>query len=203
MDDLDERIDALWADYSARIDEAKRRDGKESHALFLRWQEERIGDFPAALLTMERWILLHEADALLTGKPPSVETVLRFLWIVSPNFPPKPRRARWFFWRHRKIDLPIVLGEIFKYLERQLGGMSGGGESKGGSKEWISGIIDLVASEYGWKLSDILTMPLQSVFLLMRRIRCRVGGDPVAFNAEGDRLQAEFIEKANAMRRAN
>lgn len=205
MEEIEERINRLWTEYVPRIEDARRRDGSDRHLHFLDLNEERIGDFPARPLTIEKWIILSECDSLVSGGSATFESVLRFLWIVSPSFSESPLKAKWFFLKNRKIDSEKTIAEIHHFLTRQFlfvpgtkGGKGGG--KKGGSGEWVSSTIDLLASEYGWTIKSIMTMPISQVFLLATRIIARHSDTTPTFNSEADRLRDEFMLKADQMR---
>ena len=205
MEEIDKRINDLWEEYVPRIEEARRKDGSDRHLHFLDLNEERIGDFPARPLTIEKWIILSECDSLVSGGAATVEAVLRFLWIVSPKFSESPFRARLFFFRHRKVNALETIAEIHSYLSRQFhfvpASKKGSGEGKEkGSGEWVSSTIDLLASEYGWTVGNIMRMPISQVFILATRIIARHSEKSPIFNSEVDRLNNEFMLKAEQLR---
>jgi len=202
----EDRVARLWAEYQPRIDEAKAKDGSDRHRLFLGLLEERIGDFPAIILTIERYLLLGEGVFDSTDKDSRVP-VLRFLWIVSPTFKPCPKAAKAFIRKHRDIDPEPYPDLIRDYIERtfHLAPPQKAGRGKDGTAhpaEWISSFVDLIASEYGWTEQDILQTPLPRLFLYLGRIQERTGDGSSSFSTEADRLQDEFMRRANAGRSA-
>ena len=211
MADVETRVQQLWAEYAPRIAEAKTTDGSKRHRQFLDLHEETIGSFRAVPLTIERWILLNEAKALVTGDMPTQSALLRFLWIVSPDFSPNRWKGKWFMWRHKRIRFEEVLGHCYEYLEEQfkyLGNKSSSEKSSGGIKtsaspEWVSGVIDLLASEYGWTPREIIKLPLGIILLFTIRIKARNDGKAPIFPSESDALKQQFMNEANRMRRKN
>tara|TARA_R110000824_G_scaffold180061_2_gene360450 strand:+ start:730 stop:1374 length:645 start_codon:yes stop_codon:yes gene_type:complete len=208
-----ENLAELWARYAPKIAEARSRDAQDRHELFLQWYEESIGGLPAVQLTAERFLLLSSARALLGENSVQVDSLLRFLWIVSPSFSESKWRGRWFRWRHRKIDLEVMMTEIEQYLKRQfrfappsktIFGKEIEEEHKAEASqaEWISSLLDLLCSEYGWKMQEVLQMPISICFLLCGRIRARLTATPFKFTKEADKLQDEFMHEANAMKAA-
>lgn len=211
MSNVETRINRLWAEYAPRIAEAEAEDGSKRHRHFLDLHEETIGPFRAVPLTIERWIILNETGALVAGDTPTQGDLLRFLWIVSPDFSPNRWKGKWFMWRNRRIRFDETLRHCHNYLEDQfeyLGNKSSSEKSAGGSKssgssEWVSGIIDLLASEYGWTPREILKLPLSTVLLYTVRIKARHDGKRPIFSSEADALKQQFMNEANRMRRKN
>lgn len=198
---IEEKINALWQDYLPRIAEAKARDASDRHELFLRWYEEEINGLPAVQLTVERYLLLAVSNALIGEKEPTIKSMLRFLWIVSPKFCESKLKARWFMWRHRNLDPEKTLEDIQKYMLKSFSLSQGSGEQgEGESVEWVSGLVDVIAHSYGWKLQEILSLPLTHVFLFSSRITARLSGQKIQFSSEADRLRDEFIREANELR---
>jgi hypothetical protein len=205
-------INELWAEYAPRIAAAKERDGQDKHELFLPWYEEEINGLPAVQLTPERYLLLSVSNALIGEKLPSFSSVLRFLWIVSPQFSESKWRARFFRWRHRNIDPEETCEAIMDYLKRAFKysppqkvkfGDIEGEKKEGSGEEWISTLLDLTASEYGWEMEKIMRMPISILFLLCCRIRSRFTGKPVSFSSEADALQSEYLKEINGIKEAS
>ena len=195
-----EKVAALWAEYEPRIAEARRRDSDAVAVSFVDLHEERILDLPAVVLTIERYLILEQAG-IFDGSCGDANPVLLFLWIVSPDFVPDPKPAKRFFRKHRKLDFTDYARAIEDYVSHIFAGAGGGKESESGkgsgSGDWVASIVDMIASEYGWTESKIFKIPIPRLFKYAHRIRLRKGSDPVSFSKEADRLQAEFIEKAN------
>lgn len=199
-----EEIHSLWREYAPLIAEAQERDAQDKHEHFLKWYIEEINGIPAKQLTLELYLLLSVSNSLINEYEPTSLSVLRFLWIVSPNFKESKIAFRLFQFRHRNIDFEKTLEEIGKYLNRAFNASIGGKvkdqEEKKVAQEWISSMVDLIASEYGWKLEDIMQIPLQILFMQCARIRARMTGKPVEFSQEADALKAEYLQKVNQER---
>ena len=195
-----DRVANLWAEYQPRIEQARRRDAEGSTLPFVELHEERIGDFPAVILNIQKYLLLQQAGVFEGKGDKTVNDVLIFLWIVHPEFVAEPLRSKAFFKEHAKIDLQAYATQITDYLGSMFQMMPGkeSGKSGGGSnKDWVASLVDLIASEYGWPEKEILNIPLPRLFQYVSRITQRLSGSPVSFSKEADRLQAEFMEKAN------
>ena len=197
-----DRVAALWAEYEPRIKAAEETGSKEFDVSFSDLVEERILDFPAVSLTIERYLILKNAGVFDGTSGSSVNPILVFLWIVSPDFVPEPRASKKFYRKHRNLDLEEYAVAVEDYVSRifRHAPDSGGGddgEAVNNSEEWIPVVIDVIASEYGWKEDEILRIPLPRLFKYSTRIAIRHGGDATPFNAEADRLRQEFMDKAN------
>lgn len=187
-----EVVATLWQEYKPRIDAARKAERESGDKAFLDLEEERIGNFPAVHLTAEKYLLLEQVgclDNMLTGT-----TLLRFLWVVSPRFKPTWWAGKWFMLRNCRTKADLV-PEVEQYMARTFAAMPSG-KAKG-SMGWVASLVDLLASEYGWKEKEILTCPLRRVFQYVASITSRVTGRDVSFSSRADELQAEFMEKAN------
>tara|TARA_Y100000593_G_scaffold46496_3_gene88369 strand:- start:239 stop:859 length:621 start_codon:yes stop_codon:yes gene_type:complete len=198
-----ERIARLWAEYHPRIEEAKTRAAEASSVCFVDLHEEKILDFPAVVLTLERYLLLEQAGVFDGTCGEDANSVLLFLWIVNPDFVPEPRPGKKFFRKHRKLDFVTYAVAIERYMKKMFpesgSGDEGGGESSG--RSWVASMIDLIASEYAWKESEIFRIPIPRLLQYAKTIRRRMGGDSVDFCPEADRLKAEFMREANELRK--
>jgi len=199
---VDDRIKDLWAEYEPRIAAAKSSDNRDRHRFFTHLLEETIGDFPAVILTLERYLLVTLEGVFDNDADDLRFPVLRFLWIVSPDFDPDPDKAMGFIRKHGKLDptpypdlIRQYLDDAFAYAPPKKASKSSTGQSV--DKEWFSSIIDTVASEYGWAERDILAIPIPRLFLYLRRIRIRLGFDEADFCTEAARLKDEFMRRAN------
>lgn len=193
------QVQKLWEEYAPRIAEAQKKDTQAKEQIFLPWFEERIADQPAVQLTPQRYLLLTVSSALIGEKDPTFDSVLRFLWIVSPKFSESKTRARFFQWHKRKLDPEKTTEACAKYLERaftfQPSSKANAATSGGG--DWVSGLVDTIASEYGWPLPQIMKTPLPILFLLCARIKARFSGKAINFSSEADRLKSEYLQKVN------
>ena len=201
---MDDRIKDLWAEYEPRIQAAKAADNRDRHRFFCDDLEETIGDFPAVVLTLERYLLVSLEGVFDDGEDDPRIPVLRFLWIVSPDYSNDPAAVQDFVRSHRDLDPMPYPEHIREYMDRAFAyaakKSSNGKGDKGGSKEsseWFSSIVDTIASEYGWSERDIMRLPLPRLFLYVGRIRQRLGLDSATFSAEADRLKDEFMRESN------
>ena len=190
---------ALWREYAPKIAEAYSRDRASKEEIFLEWFEESICGIPCVQLTPKKYLLLSVSNALVNEEMPTFNSVLRFLWILSPNFKESKLAFKWFCWKNRKVDPEESVKECAKYLERafRFQPSSKMNESGSAGKDWVSSLCDTICSEYGWSLKEVLNTPITILFLLCTRIRSRYTGKPINFSSEADKLKSEYLKKVN------
>ena len=123
--------------------------------------------------------------------------ILRFLWVMSPEFSTDPKKARAFRQRNYFADFEGFNDRISSFINRAFEFSPGSSGKSSGSSEWMSYLIDAFAHQYGWSVDQILDSPIHRLLVLLRRIRERNSDRPVKFNSEGDRLRQEFMDRAN------
>ena len=194
-----EEINDLWAEYAPKIAEAQRRDAASKEEIFLPWYEEEINGVAAVQLTPQRYLLLTVSNAIISEDLPTFQSVLRFLWIVSPSFSESKWQGRFYRWRLRKLDPKKTVEACGKYLQRafrfQPPGKLEGGSSA--ANDWVSSLVDTIASEYGWPLAQIMETPISVLFLFCSKIRARHSGKAVTFANEADKLKSEYMQRVN------
>jgi len=194
----DDFITRLWSDYSAKIAEAKATETEGRLSAFCPQPLSRIGDFPLVPLTLERYCILSLPD--FWDDPDQKVPILRFLWVMSPDFDPDPTRATDFLLDHIQDDLEGVeetIREIFEFAFRFAPKSKSSKSSDSSISDWISSLVDLFSSEYGWTDDKILTTPIDRLFLYLQRIQERKSEKPISFSSEADRLRQEFMDIVN------
>jgi len=191
-------ITRLWSDYSLKIEKAKAREAQGRLSVFCPQPTTKIGKFPVVPLTLERYSILQIPE--FWEDPDPRIPILRFLWVMSPGFDPNPERATEFILEHISDDLDgydesirDLFDHSFNYAPKV-----GGKKKTTGASDWISHIIDLFASEYGWTDEKILKTPLDRIFVYLQRIHARRSDKPIKFSTEADRLQQEFMDIVNS-----
>ncbi len=188
-------VASLWAEYKPRIDAARKAERESGDQAFLDLNEERIGPFPAVHLTPEKYLLLDKLGCL--SESITQASLKRFLWVVSPKFKPTKWAGKWFMLRNWKVTEEVAI-EVADYMSRTFSAMPGRSGAQGASAiGWVASMVDLLASEYGWKEKEILTCPLRRVFQYVQSIMTRKTGKETTLCSKADDLQAEFMRKAN------
>ena len=198
MEPGDDFITRLWSDYSRRIAEANAREAEGRLSAFCPQPIARIGGFPIVPLTLERYCILTLPE--FWDDPDQKVPILRFLWVMNPDFDPDPARATEFLLDHIQDDLDgvdEVIREIFEYAFRFAPKSKSKGSTSSSMTDWISSLVDLFASEYGWTDEKILTTPVDRLFLYLQRIQNRKSERPITFSSEADRLRKEFMDIVN------
>lgn len=161
-----------------------------------------IAGLDTAHLTLERAHLLMQAQSpfLSPGKPITAPAMVTFLWVVSAKWDPRaPKKVRDAFYDlAAMLPLEKTLNGIREYLRLELADMDVDDSPSGQQQSlppwsWVVGIIDQLATEYGWSPHVILSqVPLGMVFQLSRRIAVRKGDTmpdgPLAAKAKRDWL---------------
>ena len=199
MDAGEDFISRLWSDYSRRIAEAESRETEGKLSAFCPQPINRIQGFPVVPLTLEKYCILTIPE--FWEDPDPRIPVLRFLWIMSPDFDPDPAKATEFLLDNIGEDLDgaeKIIQEVFDYAFR----FAPKSEKKTSSSftDWISSLIDLFASEYGWTDEKILSTPVDRLFLYLQRIQARKSQKPITFSSEADKLRQEFMDLVNQER---
>lgn len=135
------------------------------------------------------------------GGVPNEVDIARFLWIVSPQFRPTTTRADRklrdkFIRRLSNLDWEQSVKAITTYTEDAFQDSPG---SRGGSQasywSWIAGLVDFIASAYGWTERDIIDIPLKRAFQYVRLIKSRES-EAIHFN-RSDTVRGEWLRKVN------
>lgn len=142
------------------------------------------------------------------GGIPEPEDVSRFLWVVSPKF--KDNALMLTRWRRNQFVAmkcrPLVSSDqidntiqaIGKYLEFALSDCDGDSSgSKRSSFSCAAGLVDRLASEYGWSEQTILRMPFNKLFQLLRSLQLRHDPECPLINPS-DKIRLRWISERNS-----
>ena len=190
-------VSELWRDYSEKIAEAKDRESRSRFEAFIDSENEMIGEFEVVPLTLRKYSILSVSNFWQDSD--SRVPILRFLWVMSPDFSTSPTEAKEFINDHWNCQFEGYSVEINNFINRFFyfsPAKSVKAKSKG-SGEWISNMVDIFASEYGWTEDQILDLRLDRLFLYLQRIRSRNSKDAIEFSSEADKLQQEFMDIVN------
>lgn len=202
---MDSEFNEVWIEYAAKIKAANERFADSRQRYFVDLVEEDIGDYPAIVLTLERYLLItlsgvfNEAEENEDGRIP----VIRFLWFVSPEFDPDPSKAFKFIQKNHKVDpekyLPLIQKYIAKAFDLSTGkkATSHAIAETGSSNDWVSTVIDQIAYNYHWSEKDILSMSIPRIFLYLEKIKQRSSGKIINSCKEADDLKHEFMQRVN------
>lgn len=160
---------------------------------------ECISDIEVNPLTARLWVALEGIGSpFAVGGIPTPEEVARFLWCVSTDYVAGCKEARESFkWRIRNVSFALTRFSIQKYIRDAFQDAPPGSEDRrvpyAGS---TSGLVDLLASEYGWDEQSILDLPLKRAFQYARRIQRRHDPKCILFNPS-DQVTADWLKTLN------
>ena len=128
-------------------------------------------------LSLRSFILLKQCRNrfIVGGESPGPADVAVFLWMVAHEYTPDPKaRARFMKsiryltrsprWTQCALEIFAFLGAAF--------------QDSPGREVSARSLIDLLASNYGWRDEDILEMPIARAFLYRMTILQRLGEKP-------------------------
>ena len=193
------RVSDLWRHYEELISEATRKESNDCLLAWLPLPPEKWGKFEILPLTIRRYALLSIEEFWSDENGDPRIPILRFLWVMSPDFSVDPEQAKQFRAKYYFEDFSGFDDRIRSFINKsfEFSPSTSAKKKSSGSTEWISSIVDSFASEYGWSDSRIMDTPLPRLLLLLRRIRERNSENPIKFNSEADRLRQEFMDKVN------
>lgn len=142
---------------------------------------------------------------ILSGGELSEDDAKTFLWVLSKGFELNDDKARAF--RKKVVIDETFKEEIENYLNDifKLSATGGGGDDD--SEHYASAMFDLIGSEYGWSIEQMLNLPvaqmLQLVGSITKRFQMKSGQPVVKFNPELDALKAEYLQRVNGRKSYN
>ena len=185
-------------DYAAAVDAAVAREKNSRDAA---WADvrPRIGGREFLPLTIRHYLALDAVDSpfIRGGKMPTPEQLCQFLWIIAPEFTTDSGAMLNF--ANQVGAWPAFdarVKECYDMIENTfMDAPQGSGVDSGPSYvSWVASIIDVLASEYGWKPFEIVEMPLRQIFQLMRAMRKRHDPKAVMFNMLSDRARVAWAD---------
>lgn len=197
---MDRDPQELWEEYRAKIAQAREKDFSKRAEAWVQLPHEIAGTIMPPM-SLRKLIFLEQIESpLLLGEEANYEDVVTFIWVCSDKFSPEEAKAKAFRKTIRKLPKNLE-EEIANYLEDNLSFIrqtSDGGDT---SEHFASGVIDLMASQYGWSADTILDLPLPQLFQLLdsitRRLTTQNGGTPITWNPAVDKLKDEYMRQAN------
>lgn len=133
-------------------------------------------------LTLKHYILLDFArNPLLNGGEVKAEDVLAFLWIVSLDYKDNDKIGFEHFVKTKcfELDYPKAVDEIVKYVESSLLDLTAQSNTTTPQTNrtpyysWVASYIDMLASNYGWSVEYIMSLPIAQVLQFTRIIEER------------------------------
>lgn len=149
--------------------------------------------------------LLHLAALQIAGNPficggdLQPWHVAQFLWVVREPVPGRPGwRQRRFIRKCRRLRFVESVGQIAEWVdlafEDTIGRGCGAEAHEARPYVAAAGIVDRIASEYGWSEQDILKTPLKRLLAYQRAIAIRNDPEKIVLSRSDDILP-ELVEK--------
>ena len=152
-------------------------------------------------------------SAFFRGGIPTSGDVAAFLWHVSVQ---RQKPGPWYLTRKRwsavnqsrfitsivTLDYFEAFGRIRDYLEDSASDGPARRESTGPAYAgWASGMVDAVASRYGWAEDEILDIPFKRLWQYWRRWSHRETEGKQIFLNKSDEVRAKWLDELNAQNR--
>jgi hypothetical protein len=160
---------------------------------------ERVGPFELRQLTLRDYMVLMAVESpFVMGGFPMPSAVWELLW--NQHTGKRSRIRHWWFIKrviyHR--DFPGLLADVRAYVADAFTDIPGGsGNTPKTYYSWAAGIVDVLASEYGWARAEVLSLPMKELGQYIKAIRRRHDSKTILFN-KSDSLQNKAVKEANA-----
>jgi hypothetical protein len=133
------------------------------------------------------------------GGIPERDDAIKFLWMVSPKHSTSALASWWFRLRHcRRLNTADVIVEIHKFTTEAFADCDGG--SGAPVKQFThaaSSMVDLIASEYGWGINEVMRQPIRRAAQFVKCITRRHNPKAVLFN-RSERVIADWLRRKDA-----
>jgi hypothetical protein len=158
-----------------------------------------VGAIEFVELTLHRIIMLSMSGSpFWVGGRVSAGDIAHFLWITSPKFSTSETERNSFLGWAAKLDAVKALDSCHQYLDAMTADMPGGKGAPGASPvSWVASIVDALASQYGWRVWEIIEMPCRQIWQLLRCIRLRLDPNAIFIN-RADKLKQQWLDQRNA-----
>jgi hypothetical protein len=198
----------LWKRYQPKLAAAKEKDREDASAALMR-NPVLIGGQWIKPLSIESLIFLQAAGhPLFKEGEIGAEDVLSFLWVTSVGFKPMCKwRYRLFKLRFLFADQEKMKVDVVEWLHHEFGTpdeSKSDGEVHAPPHNWVTGLIDLLASEYGWSENEIMEMPIKRAFGYSKAIiqRKTAGEQQVRWAKETDKVRGQYLKELELLREA-
>lgn len=181
---------------------ARERFGRS--AAFLDLPENLCG-LPVMPLSIRHVVTLDliESPFVCGGRIPSADDIVNFLWLLNPRFEKSALAKRWFYlWRCRKLDYKTSVEAICAFVRDAFQDSIADGKSSVQYYSTAAGIIDILASEYGWTEAAILDLPVKRALQYVNAATQRRNPKAALFNPS-DSIKARWIRQRDAALKDN
>lgn len=182
----------VWTEVPEYVAALARETCQRDAAFFL--ERETLCGFEVLPFTPRHFITLASVGCpFVNGGFPTQADLARFLWVVCPDFRPitpeatmrdRRIRQRWIR-RARPLNLLAGCAAIELYLNDALADSPGNSAPEGSPSDYslAAGLVDLIATSYGWTEERVLNTPFKKLWQYFRAIRRRADPNAVFINA--------------------
>ena len=163
---------------------------------------ENIEDIQVLNMNLKHLLMLDGLESpFLKGGDITETDALLFLWVVSEDFTYNKKDRDKFFKRARKIETYTLCKWIEEYVKKAFAESDTMKTNQKSQTYFIAYFVDCFAREYGWKIDEIMQIPLGIAFQLITTINERnyaQGGKEYNRVTELDNTINRWILKGNS-----
>lgn len=135
------------------------------------------------------------------------DDVLNFLWLLSPKYIANALARRWFYYCHvwplvnSKDRLMQTAAQLLEFVDAAYTDAPGGdGKPRVSYYAPAAGLVDLLASQYGWCEETIQRLPLKRAFQYQKAILQRIAAEKgvnLPLGNRSDAIKTEYLNRIN------
>ena len=118
-------------------------------------------------MTLRHLFMLHGADSpfINRGKV-KVEDIGVFLWIMSPDYTPKQKDREQFCKKIKDVNIKNAIEDIAEFFEITFADADTDKKEHKEYASFVAYVIDMFGQEYGWRIDEIMDMPMRQIYQL-------------------------------------
>lgn len=111
--------------------------------------------------------MLHGADSPFINKGKvKVEDIGVFLWIMSPDYTPRQADREEFCKKIKDVNIKHAIEDIALFFEITFADADTDKKEQKEYASFVAYVIDMFAQEYGWRIEEIMEMPMRQIYQL-------------------------------------
>jgi hypothetical protein len=138
------------------------------------WQSEAWLETPFLIdgieirqMTLRHLFMLHGADSPFINKGKvKVEDIGVFLWIMSPDYTPRQADREEFCKKIKDVNIKHAIEDIALFFEITFADADTDKKEQKEYASFVAYVIDMFAQEYGWRIEEIMEMPMRQIYQL-------------------------------------
>jgi hypothetical protein len=150
-------------------------------------------------MTLRDFIRLDGIESpFVRGGLPSPNDIVLFLWLQSKQFKPSAFALWRFSRRCRNLNYVETVKAITAFIDDALMDAPGGSGKSGESfYSMAAGLVDWLASNYGWSEEAILDCPLKRLFQYVNASVKRKNPKAILFNPLSGKVRRDYLKALN------